>query len=448
MINNMSRVNIRNVLVAYTSIFICFFLYSLGFGYRENIPTYMLALQLYYMISYTCVCVFSVYLKKSRSEIFALIFFFNLLSAIIVRVTSWTYLNEPFLGGVDSITYDAFGNQVVTQNMNISTYIQSIYNSLFLKLDDFGMLFIVYFVYDLFGGGIISQNALLFLNVIVIVVCSIKLDKILQIYNIQATIRRFCVVAFSCFPFLSLTAAVGLKENFFVFILINAFYNFIAYKECHKKKYLFGALFFTILILFFRIATFVMIAIMGIVVLISNDYNKKKILFLFIGGSFLGFILMDSILGFLYNKSLEDVLATTDHRSESMSSMGGYASFLINGLSVLVGPFPNFSKASEYAIVHSSGVMMKVILNFFALLGIWHTIKKYDYKFFGILVYFIMNFMMLVMAGVALDMRYQIILFPILMPLIATMIQNNRHVLLFLLYCFFLFFIIGFYNNR
>ena len=75
--------NLGNILL------VCFFLYSLGFGYRENIPTYMLALQLYYMISYTCVCFFSVYLKKSRSAIFALIFFFNLRSAIIVRVTSW-----------------------------------------------------------------------------------------------------------------------------------------------------------------------------------------------------------------------------------------------------------------------------------------------------------------------------------------------------------------------
>lgn len=76
-------------------------------------------------------------------------------------------------------------------------------------------------------------------------------------------------------------------------------------------------------------------------------------------------------------------------------------------------------------------------------------IRTYDYRKYPLLVYFLTSAMMLILSFVAFDMRYQITLFPLMMPLIAYAIQNVRLKKgMFFMYCLFVIGLVFFYNAR
>lgn len=445
-----AKCNIHNILVSYICIFCLLFFYYALLGYKEHIPSYMLCLQLYYAITYIFICITSIKSSKTSSSIYRAIFAYSLFSSIVVRTVSWHYLNEPFLNAVDSVTYDYFATCSVSKQMSLSTYFEYIFNTTNLSVDDLGMTFILYIIYNIFGDSIWGQNIMLLLNSIVITIYSIKLNKIMGYYGIQKKVRHFCLAAFTCFPFLSLTAAVGMKENFFVFFIVLTFYYLTKYKHTGNRSNLNKALVFLFFTLFFRLAIFAILIITTFVLLISDNEKKKKtILYTLIISSIIGFMSLNFILEIIYGINLNQVLATTEYRSESMkSSMGGNTQWLVNVLSVFCGPFPNFNRVGQYAIVHSSGLMMKLMFNFYMIVGLGTIVLKYQNKQYHMLAYFLLNFVMLVLAGVALDMRYQITLYPIMMPLIAISLQEFNNQKIFWIYLLFITSIVFFYNNR
>ena len=439
--------NIFKCLVAYVVIFIIFFAFYAFAGYKEEVPEYMVFLQFFYFIFYTTALLGAYKVSFTRKEFYVYVFIYSVIAALLIRELSWEFRNEPFLGGVDSQTYNSFGKIAINQDLPYLKYVDILSEE--WGLDDQGMSFVIYFVYKIAGSAIAAQYLLLFINAFVITGCAWRLDGIMRYFQIERKLRRFCVAVYAFFPFLSLTAGVGLKENFFLFIIISAFYYMFRYKETKYRKYLLFTVIFCILTIFFRLATFAMMIISLFICLIGTEKNGKGLMRLMILGAVVGALAMSILLTVLFGRNLEAFLTIAASRTGQVSEgVGSIGSWVIGFLAVFLGPFPNFSKLSEYALVHSSGVLMKGVLGFPILMGMIYYSRKYITKFYPLLVYFLMNTLMVVLVGVSLDMRYQIPFFPLALPYAARYLQDRKLKLYFLYYIAFLFILIFFYNRR
>ena len=434
---------IKTVLRVYVFIFISFFSYWSIVGYKENIPGYMIALQFGYFVIYTISLYYTSRYKISLKQLIIYIFLYSLFASFIVRYVSWVFLREPFLGGVDSVTYDTWARSAVVSQMPFYQYIKD------MAIDDYGMSVIVWATYKLFGFGQVGQDILILFNSVVIALSALRLDGILRYLSIHKSVRIFCVAAYACFPFLSLTSAIGLKENFFVFVIISAYYYILCYKERSKIRYLIYSLAFASCCLFFRIAICAMVVLSFAVSLISKESNKKTLLVIIVTGIIAGFFILNMILQLLYGIDMERLGGVTAYRMSDMDdALGGTMAWLVHGLALIFGPFANFSHLSEYAIIHSSGVLLKGVLGYPMLCGIWQCIRQLQWRSYALLIYFLLHITMLIIVCRGLDMRYQITLFPMTIPFIAQGLQGNKHPKWFALYGCVLVGILWFYNQR
>ena len=147
----------------------------------------------------------------------------------------------------------------------------------------------------------------------------------------------------------------------------------------------------------------------------------------------------------IFGISLEDVLTVSENRIGEDNKAGWYIQFL----SAFCGPFPNYSRAVQYGIISSFALQLKCLLNFFALYAIYTILRRGDYRYYWIVLFFIMGMVMVSVAAVSLDMRYHVTFFPALILLTGyglEKIESNK--LLFALYSIFLVAIIFVYNSR
>lgn len=447
----MTRVkrNIDRILYVYISIFLLMFIYYGLTGYREQIPGYMIFLQLFYFIAYTV----SIYLftryHLNRRSILSYIFIYSLIAGFTVRAISWCYLNEPFLGGIDSQTYDWLANFGVSRGFSYSKYLTYLRHN-DLNVDDWGMPSIVYWTYRVFGSGRFGQDMLIVVNAIAITTAAYLIDNLLKSFGTEQQTRFFCLAVYGCFPFLSLTAAVGLKENFFCLLIIGAFCQLQRYSKTRRICHLTLAGVFIVGCLFFRVATFAMLIVSVLVSLISKESNKKLVLNLIIIGCLIGVMGLSVVLRYLYGREIDAVLATTGSRTESgVDAIGSVGMWAIQGLSLIFGPYANFAKMSEYAIVHSSGVLLKGVMGFPIIAGILYCIRHLQWRYYAIMAYLILHSIMIVLAGVALDMRYQITAYPLTLPFVAQYVQRNgNNKIYYIGYIGVLFLLMWFYNKR
>lgn len=436
---------IQSILLAYVLFFVVFFCGYAIVGRKEAIPSYAIALQVYYAGAYLTCMVACLHMKGLKA-ILLTVFFYTLLSSLLMRIVSWEYLDEPFFNAVDSVTYDNFARRALNRFMSLREYADYFLSR--FHLDDSGMFLIVYFVYTLMGNVSGGQWAMLLLNAIVITLTAYRMFRLLDETSTPRTIRNFCVVAFSCMPFLSLTAAVGLKENFFLLVVVHTFYYMMRYGRTRQVRPLMACLLWMCGALLFRTAIFAMLLASLGVCATATVRHRRRVLFIILVGGVVAFLSLDTIISLLYGKNLSDVLHTTDYRMQNVEAGTTGNAWLIQSLAVFFGPFPNFSHMSEYALVHSAGLIVKGLLGFFLLKGLWRIIRRYDHPYYILLTYYIGSFAMLVIGGVSLDFRYQVIMFPPFIPLIAR--EMNRRIPLYqwLSWCGMLFILILLYNNR
>lgn len=439
--------NIFKCLAAYFILFLLFFSFFGIAGYKEYIPGYMLYLQFFYFIFYTGALLAVYKIKISRREFYWIVFIYSVICSLLVRQLSWEFRGEPFLGGIDSQTYNGMGSMALNKDLPYSRFLAI--NSEDWGIDDQGMSFIIYLVYKISGSVIAGQYVLLLLNSLFIAGCAWRLDGLMKSFQIERKIRRFLVAVYAFFPFLSLTAGVGLKENFFLFIIISSFYYMYRWKEIKSFKYFLFTSLCIIGCVFFRAATFAMMILSFFICIISTPRNGKKIMRLMILGAIVGALSLGVILTILFGRNLETFLAIAAVRSGRDPEAGlSITQWIISTLAIFFGPFPNFAKVSEYAIVHSAGVLMKGVLGFPILWGLWNLSRRYISIFYPLLVYFVLNMLMAVLVNVSLDMRYQIPFFPLALPFAGKILQEKELRFFFLVYIGLLFILIFFYNRR
>lgn len=439
--------NISKCLGAYIVIFLLFFTFYGLKGYSEPIPGYMIFLQFFYFVLYTFALIGSYKVNIPRKEFYLFIFIYSILASLLIRGLSWEYLDEPFLGGVDSRTYNGFGTTAIKKNLSYFNYISFLSQD--WGIDDQGMSFVIYLAYKITGNPIGGQNLMLLFNALIITGCAWRLEGIMRYFQIEKKISRFCVAVYAFFPFLSLTSGVGLKENFFLFIIISAFYYMFRYKQTKQFKYCIFASLCTIGCIFFRVATFAMIILSFLTCIITTKKNRKILLRIIIIGSIGSILGINIFLKLFYGITFNEVMNVTQYRmGNSNESIGSSATWIIQFLAVIFGPFANFSKTNAYSTVHASGLIVKGILDLYLILGLIKIIKKYQSTFYSIFIYFLMNLAMLVLAGVSLDMRYQITLFPLTLPIIGRQIKKSNKIKIFSFYCLIFIILTFLYNER
>lgn len=406
----------------------------------------MLALHFYAFVSYGA-CLYLASRQLSFPIVYIIIGLYSLVSIFLFREISLIFRGEPFLGSVDSVTYDNYATYAVHRKMDVKTFCNYVITSGF-RLDDLGMFSIVYFVYSLCGDSACGSNMLLVINVLVIVCSVIKLNGLMTLFDITGEVRRLGVIAYGCLPILSLTAAVGLKENYFTFLIICFFYYIYKYKERNKLYYLFIALSFAILCVFFRTAISSMLVVVAVYTVLISSKHRKILLYLTFGGFGIGIYLLSNVIEIISDKSLDAVINTADYRAGNMVIGGVDMSWPLQALATLVGPFPNFSRGTSYALVHSADLILKMVVSCGFLLMIWKIVKNYIVNFYPMLLFYLMHLIMVVLSGVAMDIRYQITAFPVVLVFVACSLKEKISKTFLTCYCCCILGLIYLYNIR
>ena len=179
---------------------------------------------------------------------------------------------------------------------------------------------------------------------------------------------------------------------------------------------------------------------------ITTDSDKKKILrFLLICG-ICSPIFANYILESFTGISIEQIMTVAHARKGSVGS--GIMDSLVQVFAALIGPFPNFFRLGKYALLFSGGILLKSILNVFLFIGVWKVIQNLSYKFYPLVLYSLFGIISVILAGVALDIRFVITFFPSMILVSLYAIKGIRKTGFFYAYLSFLIIVTAFYNVR
>ena len=173
------------------------------------------------------VCVIAV--RKSISNIALLVFIFQLVFIIIS-----SYVNMNYYGDIlgfnpqDALAYRACGENYGEKSF--STFFVRVLTNI-RSIDDCGFPIIIWSIYKIFGISA-APWALRILNAVVIAWGSYRLYW-LSCYFLTKQESKLIALFWGIMPFAVTTAANGLKENFFVAIVISFFY--FLYKTSEER---------------------------------------------------------------------------------------------------------------------------------------------------------------------------------------------------------------------
>lgn len=425
--------------------YISFLLIAFLIGFKEEIPQYMFILQLCIAMFFFSILYLCTRLESMRDIMFVLPFIFGLLSFVLryvfIEYTGDSYNNT---NNCDAYTYEIF--TLRGQGVDYFTFLKVVLWK--FDVDDMGYSTISYFAHSFSNEVTVGRILLLLLNVLAISISAVYIYKICQYVQIEKRLSMVFAAFYGCFPFFIVSSAMGLKENSFCFIIVAALYYMFKYQNSRRLVWLLWALLFVFLTFFFRKAVTLMLSLTFVPLICCNDNNKKKSIYWGIAGVlFVGGILPTLILNFT-GISMEHVSRVTEAR---LQGIGGSViqQWMSQFLGAFLGPFPNFTRTVSYGILHNSGLLLKCIMGYFTYTGIYQVFKQLDYKLYPIVAYLLMGYMMLIMSGVALDMRYHVTFFPAVVILAANGMQYAPHSIKSLfVYYFVLIGIIMFYNLR
>ena len=374
---------------------------------------------------------------KNINQLLFCIFFSSLIISFATRIFFLDYYKVAYGLAVDSYTYDAL---VLPLNGNFSYLVNNI------NTDDLGYPYILYHVYKIAGDVEFGRVLMLLLNSLLLVFSSGILYRlsILLDFSIREAIIAAGLYGFN--PFLYITASVGLKEVIFCFLIISSLYYMFRWRENKDIVSFVLCVCFILSTLFFRTAICLMLLIcLGLYVITTNSNKKSVLWFLMICG-ICSPIFANYILEYFTGVSIEKLMAIVRFRSSAMGSE--IIGQIVHVCAALIGPFPNFFRLGEYALLFSSGILLKSILNIFFFVGVWKVVYNLNYKFYPLVLYSLFGIVSVALFGVALDMRFVITFLPstILVSLYA--IRWIKRVRFIYYYLIFLVIITAAYNVR
>jgi hypothetical protein len=190
------------------------------------------------------------------------------------------------------------------------------------------------------------------------------------------------------------------------------------------------------------------------VLLVTNNKNKKKILIGIVFSLFISFLSLFILFGRLFSYLGVDfvqylvsanirILRTVDNT---------LLAWLVQIIAGFFGPFPNFNRINDFEIMETGGVFLKVIISLLLWMGVLMIVKRFNYKYYPIVVYVVVNLLVVLLYGKTLDMRYQLVCLPLMLPVIAYAFQDaGKKIARGLVYYAYILFAVGIilaYNHR
>lgn len=414
-------------------------------GYREEIPSMMIVLQVIIGISYV-----SFMMLASRQRMLTLLFFalgyFVLFTYTIQQfsISYWEGIFPP--GDGDGVFYDHIAQKYMYSDIRtlFSEYLRH------REIGDWGFILTVYGSYHFFSDPSLGRFFLAYmLNPICIILASYYLYRSLRLVTTNYRLAKWVTSSFAFFPYFFLVSAVGRKENVFVFLISACLFFCVRHMKQRRTKDLYVAIITATLMLLFRPPV---AAIFLITIILSLYITPQRVRPLFFWGG-MGLVIFPFIAGHLiegiFGISIDHVLAVTEARNRGIGQSNETISWFVQLLSGLLGPFPNFTRSGIYGIFNSIGLLFKCFIPFYIYRVIPVIMRQQVYYMIPVLLCLFMGIAMLVISGVALDIRYHITFFPPLLLLLAySLAQKNSIPKTFGLYLSLIIVIIVQYNLR
>ena len=191
-------------------------------------------------------------------------------------------------------------------------------------------------------------------------------------------------------------------------------------------KYLFIALPFVFMCMFFRTAIFYMMLIAVILSFYSSQKYGKILMYIIIIVFIISSIILPYIMEKVIGVSFDFIASVADYRTaKGMKGQASYGQY-VPLLAGLIGPFPNIDRSSLYAIMNSLPVYIKMTLSFSFILSLYSIVKKVDYRFIPMVFFIVFNIWMTIIAGVSLDLRYHITYLPFFFIITTTFYKRRK----------------------
>jgi hypothetical protein len=365
--------------------------------------------------------------KVFTNKLFKLSFTTNIIVVILLYILFYLYNGTAFEPeAADSLVYQEHGVDLSKRfkagNFNISGYLSD------SDYSDFGYNVFLGITYSLFGTNPLTGR---FLNALLgafMVVTIYKTSKVLTNDSIAKTSSLLLTFA----PFSLFYIGVTMKETLMIFILIQATYYGIKINNpsISKKTDALSLGIYTILLFFFR-TPLAMAFISSLFIYIYLGLKNKKSVFKFL--TILSMILSFALIVFFVSKlglssKMSEIIDQSSSQydaelNEKIKSGGKFGLSIDKAaivpfitISVLAAPFSTFTLVDNQDLIAwlLPACLSKNLLIFFALFGIWYSIKKQLRSHSIILAITFSYQIILAVSAVSTSGRYQLVTLPFL----------------------------------
>lgn len=281
-------------------------------------------------------------------------------------------------------------------------------------LDDYGFPLIQNTMFA-FLGQEIAPIGMLLLNALCVSIGAVFLSRLIGMHTDDKRLGIIGGIIWGILPFGVYTAVAGLKENFFAFLVIVAFYGFYQWHRVGGGvKYLSLFIIGTLGVVFFRIPIIYMILASVLTFFILRRFRIRRYMIpLSLLAVLVAYMLFDQILSFSYaQKGYNDagrMLVGTQARIAETGNI--FVANVINYLSVIIGPFPNLHSNSEkkisYITLYSLTGFIKCFISFFFIYACYLVVKEKIVRLIPFLVFWGLHALMLVITFYSMDDRFQ-----------------------------------------
>lgn len=303
---------------------------------------------------------------------------------------------------VDSLEY--LRSAKATSSMSLGQALKFLSNN--ANIDDWGMSSIAHFCYLLGGDTEGYYAVLMFLNAIAIPLSTYFSYKASR-FLIDGDTANLVSGLFASTGHFIMFATYGLKENFFILIIILTIYYVLKMSNKGIASGIVGFIFFVLLICFFRLAVIaqVIIAIGAAFLLKSKRYRLLGIASVLLITAYVAMNYIDDIIILLGGGGLDNWITYAEaHNTGSSPTFLYFTQFVFS----FMGNPPMFNIVDELDFVHfvSFSACVRCFLCPFFIIGLIKASKEFNYSKSFLSIYWIVGTVMLIVVLRGSDFRY------------------------------------------
>lgn len=377
-----------------------------------------------------------------------LVFSYITIAIAFLNILFYSYGSSFFeFNAADSYTYDNHANFMISRSLSdgINWMIVNI------PYDDWGHILYVSTIYRLFAPHNLIVN---FINIIMAIVTLNYLYKLMLGY-FPKPIALVLGVAFIASSFSLYFQAGGLKELFMVWVMTMIAYYHYKLTVLRTQKRLVTLITLILLIILLLIYRPIVIAFILIAILLSEGSKRGtniRTLLVFVVAIGLGIALLDELTSW-FDYYLRNASMTIE-----MSEYGSNKplTWVLGILAGVIGPLPTFYfSGKENVFLYSTGLLFRVILSGYFLLGLYTIYRKKIKSAYFIFFFTLLEMISLIGIQESFELRLSMPHFPFIYLISGIGIYNTssnamvNHSRMFMRYYFtFLIVVILIWNYR